>query len=405
MSLNTTLTTSDADLLLQMLCCVIAADKRVSGKEVQVVADTLSAVGDATFASGVKDVVIRRCKEVHSKGVDVYVAELIPLIAAKQGSALTAAFTRVANDLMKADGEATAEEQRVASLLIQAMGAAQAPTPVMASQDGPNPAPEQAHSSVQRSASVAANSVPASFPQRIASLICIAACFTLAITLLDRVLGGGWRSIGSMTSSFLLMAFGLLPAFAVSQLSPDEKQATRNGLMAGGIAGLAYGAILPGGFFGACVGAGSAFLAKRFITKASAGVQVAAVGLALVAAHALGMLPPTRIENASESRKRLAEAEAANPKGRLNVFKAVVAKFKEFPDRFAPESQREAYNQEMGRLVREFTEYPFDAKANPSIARSIVELFEAKIEGRYSGYQYNLIEECVRNIYSDSLNR
>ena len=179
--------------------------------------------------------------------------------------------------------------------------------------------------------------------------------------------------------------------------------------MAGGIAGLAYGAavrsILPGAFFGACVGAGSAFLAKRFITKASAGVQVAAVGLALVAAHALGMLPPTRIENASKSRKRLAEAEAANPKGRLNVFKAVVAKFKEFPDRFAPESQLEAYNQEMGRLVREFTEYPFDAKANPSIARSIVELFEAKIEGRYSGYQYNLIEECVRNIYSDSLNR
>ena len=93
--------------------------------------------------------------------------------------------------LLHKPGEPTAEEQRVASLLIQAMGAAQAPTPVRASQDGPNPAPEQAHSSVQRSASVAANSVPASFPQRIASLICIAACFTLAITLLDRVLGGG----------------------------------------------------------------------------------------------------------------------------------------------------------------------------------------------------------------------
>jgi hypothetical protein len=325
MSLNTTLTTSEADLLLQMLCCVIAADKRVSGKEVQVVADTLSAVGDATFASGVKDVVIRRCKEVHSKGVDVYVAELIPLIAAKQGSALTAAFTRVANDLMKADGEATAEEQRVASLLIQAMGAAQAPTPVMASQDGPNPAPEQAHSSVQRSASVAANSVPASFPQRIASLICIAACFTLAITLLDRVLGGGWRSIGSMTSSFLLMAFGLLPAFAVSQLSPDEKQATGNGLMAGGIAGLAYGAavrsILPGAFFGACVGAGSAFIAKRFITKASAGVQVAAVGLALVAAHALGMLPPTRIENG-----RRAQAEAMSDSNGIGNGNGIITK-------------------------------------------------------------------------------
>jgi hypothetical protein len=93
------------------------------------------------------------------------------------------------------------------------------------------------------------------------------------------------------------------------------------------------------------------------------------------------------------------------PKGKLAAFKAVVAKLKKFPDRFAPDSERRQFNQEVDQLVEEFEEYPFDAKSNPAVARAIVELFESKVERNYSGYQYNLIEETVRNIYLQSLDR
>ncbi len=128
----------------------------------------------------------------------------------------------------------------------------------------------------------------------------IAASLTLAITLLERLLGEGWRSMESIASSFLLIAFGLLPSFAGAKLQMDEKRATGTGLMAGGIAGLAYGlvvrSILPSAFFGACVGAGEAFLAQRWISTGGTVKHFAAVGAALVVAHALGLLPPTKVE-------------------------------------------------------------------------------------------------------------
>ena len=144
-------------------------------------------------------------------------------------------------------------------------------------------------------------------------------------------------------------------------------------------------------------------------------VVALAIGISLFLAVMLEFLGGDKARQADRERKANEtetakekshlEAQAANPKGKLTAFKAVVAQFKQFPDRFTPDSQRTAYNEELGKLVQGFTQYPFDARANPSVARSIVELFEAKIQGNYSGYQYNLVDECVRNIYSDSLNR
>lgn len=95
----------------------------------------------------------------------------------------------------------------------------------------------------------------------------------------------------------------------------------------------------------------------------------------------------------------------SDPNGKMTAFKAVLSKLKQFPDRFAPDSTRTAFNKELDELVEAFVDYPFDAKSSPALARSIVELFESKVERKYSGHQYNLIEECVQNIYSQSLDR
>ena len=115
-----TLSDSDADLLVQMLCCVIAADKRVSGKEVQVVANTLAAVCSTLPLEAVKEVVVKYCKEIHAKGVDKYIAELLPRLAARQDSAIAGVFGQVQQALIAADGESSPEEERVAASLLAA---------------------------------------------------------------------------------------------------------------------------------------------------------------------------------------------------------------------------------------------------------------------------------------------
>ena len=115
-----TLSDSDADLLMQMLCCVIAADKRVSGKEVQVVANTLAAVCSTLPLEAVKEVVVKYCKEIHATGVDKYIAELLPRLAARQDSAIAGVFGQVQQALIAADGESSPEEERVAASLLAA---------------------------------------------------------------------------------------------------------------------------------------------------------------------------------------------------------------------------------------------------------------------------------------------
>ena len=237
-------------------------------------------------------------------------------------------------------------------------------------------------------------------------------------------------------SMWVLLVCGAVPLVLWNNCWEHEGfcLAVATGALLGLIYGIANGYWISTPFFGACIGAltGYIFYLNKMPAcdgwqlptppvgaRAAAKRIVVATALAYVAFYLIGFVTPTPLipaeqaewhkeqlaRNAIESRKRVAEAEAANPKGKLNAFKAVVAHFKQFPDRFTPDSQRTAYNEELGKLVREFTEYPFDAKANSSIARSIVELFEAKIENNYTGYQYNLVDECVRNIYSDSLNR
>lgn len=139
----------------------------------------------------------------------------------------------------------------------------------------------------------------AQISERILTILFVAGCFTIGITILDRILGGGWRSFGSMLSSFLLAAYALVPVWGFADFPDREQRSWTIGATAGSIVGLVYGlivrSILPGVFFGACVGAGSSSLCERLLGKGSLGKQLGAVAVGLVAAHFLGLLPPTKL--------------------------------------------------------------------------------------------------------------
>jgi len=118
-----------------------------------------------------------------------------------------------------------------------------------------------------------------------------------AVTLfVDRILGGGWRSAWSITSSFTMCALGVLGLMASAESEHDSLGA---GFVSGGLAGLLYGfstaSILPGAFYGGCVGIGTAFIVAR-VTNVSNPVILAIAALgALYGFHVIGMLPPTKL--------------------------------------------------------------------------------------------------------------
>jgi hypothetical protein len=90
---------------------------------------------------------------------------------------------------------------------------------------------------------------------------------------------------------------------------------------------------------------------------------------------------------------------------KLAALKAVTSHLDGFPGRFAPDSERTAFNDELQMLIDRFTGIAFDAKKNPSAAKAIVELFESRIEGSFNGHLYNILMEHIQGIYTESLDR
>lgn len=243
----------------------------------------------------------------------------------------------------------------------------------------------------------------------------------------------GWRTqtfgtgVWLFVSWFALWFFCLFTGFLAASRGTKDESGNGIGLWSGVVVGMAYGLyadrFMEWLISGVFVGVGALFIASLLglqsqgLFSSTAMKTYGVVLSSFLVLSVLGVLKPipwarkaapqsaVTATASAPTETTSTNAAAANPKGKLTAFKAVVAQFKQFPDRFTPDSQRTAYNEELGKLVREFTEYPFDAKANPSIGRSIVELFEAKIEGNYTGYHFNCVDECVRNIYVESLNR
>lgn len=115
------LTDSDRTVLIEMFCCVIAADKKISGKEVQVVVDALASMGCDTSSGTVKNEVVEFCKAIHKKGVDAYVADLLPTLTSKSGTQLAKLFIDAQKGLLEADGQATSDEKIVSECLVTAL--------------------------------------------------------------------------------------------------------------------------------------------------------------------------------------------------------------------------------------------------------------------------------------------
>jgi len=102
-----------------MLCCVIAADKKINRKEVQAVVATLADCSTKVPES-VAEVVVTYCKDIHAKGVDKHVLELVPQLAARRDSSLSDIFDKARQTLIGDDADSTEKERRVADRLAAA---------------------------------------------------------------------------------------------------------------------------------------------------------------------------------------------------------------------------------------------------------------------------------------------
>lgn len=80
---------------------------------------------------------------------------------------------------------------------------------------------------------------------------------------------------------------------------------------------------------------------------------------------------------------------------KMIAFKAIVEKFAKFPDRLAPLDERLKYTKELREVFNTYQAIPFDPKQNRDEAKAIIQLFETRISGKYSGQVYIEIEASV----------
>lgn len=134
----------------------------------------------------------------------------------------------------------------------------------------------------------------------------VAFVVAVGLLLLERVLGGGWRSLWSFGSTVLLIWAGLLPVvFIESGESWTKEKILGVGAGYGIAVGLAYGVAtrspLPGVFFGMCIGhfVGLLLHLRGFQSdsfRSDKGLRVGgAVAGAIVACHLVGVMKPTRL--------------------------------------------------------------------------------------------------------------
>ena len=90
---------------------------------------------------------------------------------------------------------------------------------------------------------------------------------------------------------------------------------------------------------------------------------------------------------------------------RVGVFKSIVKKLKDFPDRLASEKQDEKFRSELQKLIDEFCRIPFNGSYQTEDARTIIELWETEIENKYQGHQYNLLKDEVASIFQQYRSR
>lgn len=102
-------------LLIDALCCVIASDGTVSGREVTVVMDTLASIGVRMPLEDVRRLVVARCRQIYADRVGQSVSQVIERLRPYRGSPFGELVLTAQDRALRADGRETAAEHYVAA--------------------------------------------------------------------------------------------------------------------------------------------------------------------------------------------------------------------------------------------------------------------------------------------------
>jgi hypothetical protein len=118
MTSQPTLTDAERQLLLEMLCCVVAADKKISGHEVQCVTNVFTSRGESAPD---KQMIVDCCKLIHKKGLQQSLTGIANRAKTLAGTTASTIFIDAQAELMSADGGATSDELRISQALVAAI--------------------------------------------------------------------------------------------------------------------------------------------------------------------------------------------------------------------------------------------------------------------------------------------
>lgn len=104
---------SSVALVIKCMCCIIAADGRVSGSEIDVVFDALASIGHKQSPEAFRDLVIDTCKLIHRQGVVACADSLSKQLVRLREQPLAHLMLQLQDDVIKSDNCVTHLEKAI----------------------------------------------------------------------------------------------------------------------------------------------------------------------------------------------------------------------------------------------------------------------------------------------------
>jgi uncharacterized tellurite resistance protein B-like protein len=108
-------------LITQMMCCLIAADAKVSSSEIDVVYDALVGIGLPVTHDEFRTRVIEACKAIHKNGALQVASSLAAPLEAFRRTPLSKMLLQLQDDVIRVDGQLTESEKVVARVFSDAL--------------------------------------------------------------------------------------------------------------------------------------------------------------------------------------------------------------------------------------------------------------------------------------------
>ena len=108
-------------LITQMMCCLIAADAKVSSSEIDVVYDALVGIGLPVTHDEFRTRVIEACKAIHKNGALQVASSLAAPLEAFRRTPLSKMLLQLQDDVIRVDGQLTESEKAVARVFSDAL--------------------------------------------------------------------------------------------------------------------------------------------------------------------------------------------------------------------------------------------------------------------------------------------